>query len=95
MKQTVSFLTVIVLTLTLLTGCGCTMQKQPPTTPPTRATAPTNPATVAPTTPATETVPHTSNPMDETGVIGSETPTDSGTEGSMPGSGAKTRNRMR
>ena len=95
MKQTFSFLTVIVLTLTLLTGCGCTMQKQPPTTPPTRATSPTNPATVAPTTPATETVPSTSNPMDETGVIGSEAPSESTQENAMPGNGAKSRNRMR
>lgn len=95
MKQTVSFLTAIVLTLTLLTGCGCTMNKQSPTAPPTRATTPTTPATAAPTTPATETVPTTSNPMDETGVIGSEAPTDSTGENNMPGSGAKSRNRMR
>lgn len=93
MKRYGIFLIVSVLTLTLFSGCS--MRKKPMETVPTRATAPTNPATVAPTTPATEPMPSTSNPMDETGIIGSEAPTDTMTENTMPDSGAKARNRMR
>ena len=93
MKRIGTVFAVAVLTLTLFSGCG--MRKQPAATVPTRTTAPTNPATVAPTTPATETVPHTSAPMDETGVIGSEAPTDSMNGNTAPHSGGDSKSRMR
>lgn len=93
MKRIGMIFAMLVLTLSLF--CGCGMRKKPMETVPTRATAPTVPATVAPTVPATETVPHTSAPMEETGIIGSEEPTDSARANTAPHSGANTRSRMR
>lgn len=58
MKQSITFLTVLVLTLSLLAGCGCRNSKpantSEPTTIPTVTTAPTTEMTTIPTTMATE-----------------------------------------
>lgn len=58
MKKVCLLMTVLVLTLTVLTGCGCRNSKPAattvPTTLPTVTTAPTTEATTAPTTMDTE-----------------------------------------
>lgn len=58
MKQAGIILTVLVLTLSVLTGCGCRNSKpaqtSEPTTLPTMTTAPTTQATTEPSTMATE-----------------------------------------
>ena len=58
MKKTCSLMAVLVLTVTVLTGCGCRNSKpagtSEPTTLPTVATTPTTEMTTVPTTMATE-----------------------------------------
>ena len=56
MKKTLTFMTVLVLTLSVLAGCGCRNSKPAATTAPTTmpTTVPTTEATTVPTTMATE-----------------------------------------
>lgn len=56
MKKTLTFMTVLVLTLSMLAGCGCRNSKPAATTAPTTmpTTVPTTQATTVPTTMATE-----------------------------------------
>lgn len=56
MKKTLTFMTVLVLTLSMLAGCGCRNSKPVATTAPTTmpTTVPTTQATTVPTTMATE-----------------------------------------
>lgn len=56
MKKTITFLMVLVLTLSVLAGCGCRNSKPAATTAPTTmpTTVPTTEATTIPTTMATE-----------------------------------------
>ena len=56
MKKAITFLTVMVLTLSMLAGCGCRNSKPAATTAPTTmpTTVPTTQATTVPTTMATE-----------------------------------------
>lgn len=94
MKHAFSLMMVLVLTLGVLTGCGCRNSKPAqtaPTTMPTIATVPTTEATTVPTTAATQpstdaTIPDGNGPLptDETGTT-EGTDTARGRSGSMIG----------
>lgn len=95
MKKITILMTVLVLTISLLTGCGCTRRDAGMTTnPATEMTIlPTNiPETTAPVLPSTEpaTMPAT-EPTDDTGIMG----TDDGITDSIVGDAEDARNRIR
>lgn len=77
MKKTITFGLVLVLTLSLLAGCGCRNSKPAattePTTMPTVTTAPTTEMTTVPTTMATE--PTDSTIQDGNGPLSTDTTT--------------------
>lgn len=96
MKTTGILMTVLVLTLSVLTGCGCRnsapANTSQPTTMPTVTTAPTTEATTIPTTMATE--PSTDATIEDgNGPISTDSTTESGANarsrngGVMDGSG--------
>ena len=103
MKKLCVLILTLVLTLSAFTACGCTPQDMNGTVAPTRATTPTTPATVAPTIPATQPATETapSAPVmplptegnNETGVIGSEEPTNHTSNATGPMDSGAARNR--
>lgn len=103
MKKICIFMSVMVLMVSLFTGCGCTPQKETMPTIPPKATSPTVPATVAPTIPATQpatepatdaaTMPLPDMDGSETGVIGSEEATTDASDASGPMEGRTDRSR--
>ena len=83
MKKVCTLLTVLVLTLTVLAGCGCRNSKpaetMAPTTLPTVTIAPTTEATTVPTTAATEpstssTIPDGNGPLATDDTTATESP---------------------
>lgn len=94
MKQAFTLMTVLVLTLCVLTGCGCRNSRPAetvPTTTPTLATVPTTESTTVPTTretqPATDaTIPDGNGPLTTDETVSTD-PTDAarGRTGGMAG----------
>lgn len=91
MKKYGIILTILVLTLSILTGCGCTPQKETGPAAPTRNTAPTVPETTAvPTVPPTQvTIPETIIPdmTTDTTEDAASAPTGDMTDSTGPNSG--------
>ena len=82
MKKTLTFMTVLVLTLSMLAGCGCRNSKPAATTAPTTmpTTAPTTQATTQPTTMPTQ--PSTDATIEDgNGPLSTDSTTDTGETG--------------